>query len=80
MRLMLALAALALATAASAQTTWFVDINGTPPSTGKVSEPHPTIAYSVTQSTTFSGETALVSPGTDPERVVRGHGIPHLVN
>lgn len=70
MRSMLALVALALAPTVSAQTTWYVDINGTPPGSGTVTDPYTNINYAVSQATTVSGDLVLVSPGTYQELIV----------
>jgi hypothetical protein len=70
MRSMLALVALALAPTVSAQTTWYVDINGTPPGSGTVTDPYTSINYAVSQASTISGDLVLVSPGTYQEQVV----------
>lgn len=70
MRSMLALVALALAPTVSAQATWYVDINGTPPGSGTVTDPYTSINYAVSQASTISGDLVLVSPGTYSEQVV----------
>jgi hypothetical protein len=70
MRSMLTLVALALAPTVSAQTTWYVDINGTPPGSGTVTDPYTSINYAVSQASTISGDLVLVSPGTYQEQVV----------
>lgn len=69
MRSMLALTALALASAASAQTTWYVDINGTPPGSGTVADPYTSINYAVSQPSTISGDVVEVAPGTYQELI-----------
>lgn len=69
MRSMLALTALALASAASAQTTWYVDTNGTPPGSGTVADPYTSINYAVSQPSTISGDVVEVAPGTYRELI-----------
>jgi hypothetical protein len=64
------LAALALlAGAASAQTTWHVDLTGTPPGAGTAGDPYTSIQYAITQASTVSGDTLLVQPGIYTETV-----------
>ena len=55
--------------AAPAQTTWFVDINGTPPGTGTALDPFTSIDFALAQPTTVSGDLVLVLPGTYQETV-----------
>ena len=43
---------LALAPLASAQTTWYVDVSGTPPGTGSAADPYTSIDYALNQPAT----------------------------
>jgi hypothetical protein len=61
--------AFALAAVASAQTTWYVDLNGTPPGTGTPADPYTSIQYAIAQTTTVHGDTVLVAPGEYVENV-----------
>jgi hypothetical protein len=66
------LSGLALAfssTFASAQTTWFVDVNGTPPGTGTQLDPYTSIQYAISRPTTIDGDSVNVSPGTYFENI-----------
>jgi hypothetical protein len=58
-----------LATNASAQTTWHVDVNGTPPGTGTINDPFTSIQYAVTRPTTVFNDIILVAPGTYVENI-----------
>lgn len=65
-----------LASSVSAQTTWYVDVTGTPPGTGTVVDPYTSIAFALLQASTVSGDTVLVSPGTYSENVTfLGRGV-----
>src|ERR1700741_1065395 len=64
-----------LALAASAQTTWYVDVNAAPPGNGTAASPYASIHYATSQSTTVAGDTLLVAPGTHPEIVGVGKAI-----
>jgi hypothetical protein len=55
------------ASAASAQTTWYVDGNGIPPGSGTPADPYTSIQYAIDQPTTVSFDTILVAPGTYDE-------------
>ncbi len=50
-----------------AQSTWYVDVAATPPGNGSPSAPYSSIQYAINQSTTLSGDTLLVAPGTYAE-------------
>ena len=58
------------AAAAAAQSTWYVDINGTPPGAGTVTNPYTSIQYALNQPTTLQDDTVLVLPGVYPEDIV----------
>ena len=64
-----ALVTLLAATAASAQSTWFVDAGGTPPGSGTREDPYTSIAYCVEQGTTLPGDEVVVAPGLYSETV-----------
>jgi hypothetical protein len=51
------------------QTTWYVDAGATPPGSGTQGSPYTSIQYALSQSTTLSGDTVLVLPGTYAENV-----------
>jgi hypothetical protein len=57
------------ASLASAQTTWYVDVNGTPPGTGTQLDPYTSIQYAISRPTTVNGDSVLVAPGTYLENV-----------
>lgn len=59
-----ALAVALLASLAGAQTTWYVDVNGTPPGTGTQIDPYVSIQQALDEATTVDGDTVLVAPGT----------------
>jgi hypothetical protein len=62
--------AIALSSAfAAAQTTWYVDVNGTPPGSGTQADPYTSIQYAISRPTTVNGDTVLVAPGTYLENV-----------
>lgn len=61
--------ALALASAASAQNTWHVDLNGTPPGTGTPADPYTSIQYAIDSATTLVDDVLLVAPGTYVENI-----------
>jgi hypothetical protein len=48
---------------ASAQTTWYVDANATPPGNGSASQPYTSLVYAMQQASSQSGDTFLVAPG-----------------
>ena len=58
-----------LATAAQAQTTWYVDLNGTPPGSGSQADPYTSIQFAIGQAGTLSGDTVWVAPGTYVENL-----------
>ncbi len=68
MRVALALCITALP--AAAQSTWYVDGNGTPPGTGTLADPYTSIQYAATRPTTLDHDTLLVAPGTYVENVL----------
>ncbi len=69
MTLRIAAAVAVLALAAQAQTTWYVDVNGTPPGTGTQADPYTSIQYAISQGSTLPGDTVLVLPGTYQETI-----------
>ena len=67
---------LSLAGPASAQSTWYVDLTGTPPGSGTVGDPYTSIDFALNQPSTLSGDTVLVAPGTYVENVTfPGRGV-----
>ncbi len=56
------LAALSAGTA-FAQTTWHVDVNGTPPGSGTAADPYTSIVHAIAQASTVDGDRILVQPG-----------------
>lgn len=56
-------------TAAHAQSTWYVDDDGTAPGVGTQQNPYTSIQYAVQQPSTADGDTLLVRPGTYVENV-----------
>jgi hypothetical protein len=69
--------ALAAAVPAVAQTTWYIDVNATPPGLGTQAEPYTSIQYAVSQPTTLSGDTLLVAPGEYLENVATPQAAIH---
>ncbi len=67
-RLVLLLAPV-FAQSADAQSTWYVDVSGTPPGNGTQSNPYTSIQFAIDQATTQDGDTVLVAAGTYVERV-----------
>ena len=61
---------LALSAGASAQTTWYVDDDGTPPGTGTQNDPYTRIQFAIDQAATHDGDTIEVLPGTYVECVI----------
>jgi len=59
-----------LSPAVSAQTTWYVDDDATPPGSGTPGDPYASIQYAVDQPTTLDGDTVLVLPGTYAGKVL----------
>ncbi len=53
----------------SAQTTWYVDVNGSPPGSGTEEDPYTSIQYAIDQPTTLSGDALIVAPGTYVELI-----------
>jgi hypothetical protein len=64
-----ALAFVSFVVSASAQTTWYVDVQGTPPGTGTVSNPFVSIQQAIDSPSVVQGDTLLVLPGVYAERV-----------
>lgn len=64
-----ALALLALSPALAAQTTWYVDVNGTPPGSGTQNDPYTSIQFAIFAPSTVSGDRLLVAPGDYPESI-----------
>lgn len=58
-----------LAPLGATQTTWYVDVNGTPPGTGTLADPYTSIHYAVNQPSTHASDVVLVAPGTYVENV-----------
>jgi hypothetical protein len=58
-----------LAAPAGAQTTWYVDVNASPPGDGTPAHPYASIQYAISRSRTLDGDTVLVLPGTYRENV-----------
>jgi len=58
-----------LATPALAQTTWYVDLAGTPPGSGTQADPYTSLQYALDQPTTASGDVLSVAPGTYVENL-----------
>jgi hypothetical protein len=56
-------------TLAAAQTTWYVDVAGTPPGSGAQADPYTSIQYAISRPTTSNGDTVRVLPGTYFENV-----------
>jgi Right handed beta helix region len=54
---------------ALAQTTWYVDVNGTAPGSGSQNDPYTSIQYAIDQGATVDGDTLLVRPGVYLETV-----------
>lgn len=61
--------ALLLAAPSFAQTTWFVDVAGTPPGSGTANDPYTSLQYGLDQPTTLDGDTLLVATGIYPEQI-----------
>ena len=58
-----------MASSGWAQTTWFVDLNGTPPGTGSQVDPYTSIQFAISQPGTLPGDTVQVAPGTYVENL-----------
>ena len=54
---------------AAAQTTWYVDGNGTPPGSGSATDPFTRIQQAVDHPAVLSGSLIVVAPGVYPEKV-----------
>jgi hypothetical protein len=52
------------------QSTWYVDLNATPPGDGSPGSPYASIQYALDQPTTLPLDTVLVAPGTYVETIV----------
>lgn len=65
-----AMSAVLLATTASAQTTWYVDVNATPPGNGSQASPFTTIQVALSNGALQSGDTVLVAPGVYDEQIL----------
>lgn len=57
------LAALLVASAARAQTTWYVDASAAPPGSGTQAAPYASLQDAIARTTTLNGDTILVLPG-----------------
>jgi hypothetical protein len=65
------LAALVLFTSpALAQTTWYVDVSGSPPGNGTAGSPFTSLQYAIDRPATIAGDTLLVAPGNYVENIV----------
>jgi hypothetical protein len=64
-----ALAVITSVSIAHAQTTWYVDVNGSPPGTGTSGDPYTSVQYAISRPTTVGGDTLLVAPGTYLEHI-----------
>ncbi|MBI5363818.1 MAG: hypothetical protein HZA53_11615 [Planctomycetes bacterium] len=56
--------AASLAARSSAQTTWYVDVNATPPGSGTLASPYTDLQNAHDQASTVDYDTILVAPGT----------------
>jgi hypothetical protein len=74
-RLLLLASLASLAPLAGAQSTWFVDVNGTPPGAGTAVDPYTSIQYAIDQPATLAGDTLLVAPGVYVERIRDPKGL-----
>jgi hypothetical protein len=71
-----------LPTVLLAQSTWYVDVQGTPPGTGTAADPYTSLQHAIAQPSTVDGDLVLVAPGLYVENldflgkeiVVRGSG------
>ena len=63
--------------AASAQSTWYVDVQAVPPGNGSQVSPYASLSYAVAQPSTVTGDTLLVAPGTykGPVTVEKGVSV-----
>ncbi len=70
------LLALACTPCALSQTTWYVDVNGTPPGTGTQSDPYTSLQYAIDATTTVDGDQLSVAAGVYAEPIdLRGKTI-----
>ena len=60
---------LAAPLASAGSTTWFVDVNGTPPGTGTPGDPYTSLQHALDQATTTDLDTLVVLPGVYAEHV-----------
>ncbi len=60
---------LTLALTASAQTTWYVDVNNPPPGSGTMEDPYASIQYAIDKPSTLPADTVLVLPGVYAENL-----------
>jgi hypothetical protein len=67
------LTAVCLVVSASAQTTWHVDVQGTPPGTGTAEDPFVSIQQAINSPTVVTGDTLFVAPGVYAEKVNLGN-------
>ena len=58
-----------LASSAAAQTTWYVDVAGSPPGSGTLADPYTSIQFAIAQASTVHGDVIEVAPGTYVENV-----------
>jgi len=75
--LLAALSSALLAVTASAQTTWYVDLNATPPGNGSQASPFTAIQPALSNAALQNGDTVLVAPGVYAEQIlfVTGKGV-----
>ncbi len=52
-----------------AQSTWYVDVAGSPPGNGSQSSPYTSLQFAIDQATTLAGDTLLVAAGTYYEKI-----------
>lgn len=57
------------ASAAFAQSTWYVDVHGTAPGDGSLAAPFTSLQYALDRPTTLNGDTLIVAPGTYVENL-----------
>ncbi|HUR28825.1 MAG TPA: right-handed parallel beta-helix repeat-containing protein [Planctomycetota bacterium] len=61
-----------------AQSTWYVDVHGTPPGVGTPAQPYTSIQYAVTRPTTAVNDIVVVAPGLYVDNVQRFDPV-HIV-
>lgn len=72
----LAFANLLLATAGSAQSTWYVDVAALPPGNGSQAAPYASLQFAIDQPSTVNGDTLLVATGVYAESIdLRGKAL-----